>query len=326
MRRIAACLALAWLAAAPAAANDGAAERAAGGLVFVHNDDIDMVSEDLFISARQIRVRYLFRNRSPRDVRIIVAFPMPDDDLSEPIEGDVSWPSDFATRVDGRPVATRVERRAVLRGADHTDLLTRLGVPIVHHGDQALEAAAWDRLQRLAPADRQQLIGLGLVRPAGSAIDPLWTVKETWYWDQDFPAGRDVVIEHSYNPGAGGTVGTALHLPDLRESEHESARIERYCIDRDFLRAVDRMAARAEGYAIPEMWVSYILTTGAGWRSPIGEFRLVVDKGRPENLVSFCGEDVRRLNATQFEMRRTNWRPDRNLEILFLLGPSPEAE
>ena len=64
--------------------------------------------------------------------------------------------------------------------------------------------------------------------------------------------------------------------------------------------------------------MSYILTTGAGWRSPIGEFRLVVEKQRPEDLVSFCGEDVSRISPTRFEMRRRNWRPDRNLDVLFL--------
>ena len=96
---------------------------------------------------------------------------------------------------------------------------------------------------------------------------------------------------------------------------------ERYCVDPAFLAgARPAIAADAgiDGPTIPEVWVSYILTTGAGWRSPIGDFRLVVDKGEPDNLVSFCGEDVRRISPTQFEMRRRNWRPDRNLDVLFL--------
>ena len=71
-------------AAAAVHANDGAAERAAGGLVFKQNDDVDMVSEDLFISVMEVRVRYVFRNRTPRDTRITVAFPLPDYDLTEP--------------------------------------------------------------------------------------------------------------------------------------------------------------------------------------------------------------------------------------------------
>ena len=65
-----------------ASANDSAAVTAAGGLVLVRNNQVDMVSEDLYVSATRIRVRYVFRNRTPRPVRLTVAFPMPDFDLA----------------------------------------------------------------------------------------------------------------------------------------------------------------------------------------------------------------------------------------------------
>ncbi|MGZ8312831.1 MAG: DUF4424 domain-containing protein [Allosphingosinicella sp.] len=327
MHRIFTGLVLIICAGSPSAApaNDGAAERAAGGLVFVHNDDVDMVSEDLFISLAEVRVRYLFRNRTARDVRLTVAFPMPDWDLAEPVEGDVVWPSGFATRVDGRPVRTEVEFRAMLGGVDHSALLRRLGVPILSRLDPQAETTTYRGLADLPPATVSRLIEAGLVRRASEEngrplLEPLWTLRETWHWDQVFPAGRDLVVEHRYRPGAGGIVSTALASPDYRQSEDGRAWIERFCIDSDFLGAVDRIARRrgSEYPTIPEHWVSYILTTGAGWRSPIGEFRLVVDKGEPQNLVSFCGEGVRRIGPTQFEMRRRNWRPDRNLDVLFL--------
>ena len=58
--------------------------------------------------------------------------------------------------------------------------------------------------------------------------------------------------------------------------------IARYCIDGAFLGALERMRTQTEtGLAtITDTWLSYILTTGANWRSPIRDFRLVVDKGR----------------------------------------------
>ncbi len=59
-------------------ANDSSAELGAGGLVLTRNDDIEMRSEDLYISAGQVRVNYVFFNRASRDVTIHVAFPMPD--------------------------------------------------------------------------------------------------------------------------------------------------------------------------------------------------------------------------------------------------------
>src|SRR4051812_12411180 len=100
-RGILAALAL----AAPAAAHDSTAGDDAGGLVLTRTADIDMVSEDLFVSADEVRVRYVFRNRSAKTVRTTVAFPMPDRDLAEEREMDVAYPEDFHTRVDGRAVA-----------------------------------------------------------------------------------------------------------------------------------------------------------------------------------------------------------------------------
>jgi hypothetical protein len=44
----------------------------------------------------------------------------------------------------------------------------------------------------------------------------------------------------------------------------------------------------------------------------------VVDKGAPDNLVSFCGEDVKKIGDTQFEMRKTDYTPDGNLAVLIL--------
>jgi len=330
MRRWIATLVLAVAAIGPAAlANDSAAEMAAGGLVLKQSRDIDMVSEDLYVSAQEIRVRYVFRNRAPRDVRTIVAFPMPELDLAREEESDVSWPGDFRTRIDGHDVSMAVERRAVLNGVDHTALLAELGVTLSGHEDAA---PMYRSVEALAAPAQNRLARLGLVRiwnepGAGRHANPLWTVRETWHWEQVFPAGRDLVVEHRYRPGTGGTVSTALTIPEMRGSDYGREQIARYCIDQRFLRALDRLAAQMpdEIVNIDEQWVSYILTTGANWRSPIADFRLVVDKGSPQNLVSFCGEGVRRISPTQFELRRRNWRPDRNLHVL-ILRPSGAAD
>jgi len=299
--------------ATAALANDSVAETAAGGLVLRQSRDIDMVSEDLYLSRLEVRVRYVFRNRSPRPVRTIVAFPMPDRNLAAEEEGDIAWPAEFRTRADGRAVTMRVERKAMLGGVDHSALLTRLGVPIAGRDrDPALDRA----LAALARPARERLAALGLAEGGR----PLWTVRETWYWEQVFPAGRDLAVEHRYRPGLGGTVMTALGSRDVRDSDYGRQTIARYCIDEDFIATVERAARRSEGGMAPyaEDWLSYVLTTGANWRSPIGDFRLVIDKGDPRNLVSFCGEGVRRISPTRFEIRRRNWRPTRDLHVLFL--------
>ena len=314
-------------------ANDSVAETAAGGLVLKRTDDIDMLSEDLYVSADQVRVRYVFRNRRPEDARVTVAFPMPDRDFAELRHSDASWPADFATRVDGRPVEMRVERRALLNGVDHTQRLESVGLPVVAENGVVGIAEAADGLEA---AEQQRLVDLGLLEASeydsGEGMrrhfEPLWTVKETWHWEQVFPAGRDLVVEHAYTPGTGGSVGTLLAFPEWRDTPEYRRHVEEFCVDRAFLAGVERMSIGStpeRPALLGEQRIRYILTTGGNWASPIGTFRLVVDKGRPDNIVSFCGEGVRRISPTQFEMRRTNWRPDRDLAIL-IVQPNREAD
>jgi hypothetical protein len=309
--------------AAPAAANDSTAETGAGGLVLTRSDAIDMVSEDLFVSAEQVRVRYVFRNRAQKDVKVTVAFPMPDRDLGPEQFQDVAFPAGFETKVEGAPVHMRVERKATVKGRDVSATLAGLRVPI--SGDalgKALDGLPERERQRLEQAG---IAGIDEYDDDASGMKkhlfPLWTVKETWYWDQLFPAGRDLRVEHQYRPGTGGSVGTDLASAELRRSAEGRAKIALYCVDSDFLAGLDRLARASGGGdfpVMPEQRIGYILTTGGNWRSPIGDFRLVVDKGAPANLVSFCGSGVRKISPTRFEVRRKNWRPDRDLHILIV--------
>ncbi len=324
---IVAALAVGAIFAAGVQANDSIAEMAAGGLVLKQSRDIDMLSEDLYVSARQIRVRYVFRNQSPRDIRATVAFPMPDRNLAELQHSNRAFPSGFRTLVEGRPVRSQVERRAMLRGTDHSALLRELRIPIAAEGNAS--ATIMTHLDRLSPAQQQRLVRMGLVEATefnqGRGMErhylPLWTATETHYWEQTFPAGRNLRVEHSYTPGTGMSVSTGLHHREFRNSPEGRRTIAEHCVDREFLASVDRFAARTsprEQAVLPEQRIGYILRTGANWRSPIGEFRLVVDKGAPENIVSFCGTGLRRISPTQFEMRRTNWRPTQDLRVLIV--------
>jgi hypothetical protein len=308
-----------------AIANDSSAEKAAGGLVLKQNNDIDMVSEDLYVSPAEVRVRYVFRNRARQPRRITVAFPMPDRDMAEEMESEVAYPEGFSTLVDGRPVRMNVERRAMVDGVDRSAELVRLGIPVTPPaGERAYQVA--QGIGRLPRAAQERLARAGLIdaeafRAAQSEIRPRWTVKETWHWDQVFPAGRDLRVEHRYQPGVGGTAGVPLASRAFRDSDDGRAYQREYCTDAAFLAALDRMSARAErtrAFYPTEQRLRYILTTGGNWRSPIGDFRMVVDKGRPDAIVSFCGEGVRRISPTRFEVRHRNWRPTRDLAVLIV--------
>ncbi len=61
--------------AAPALANDSSAELGTGGLVLVKSADIEMRSEDLSISEREIVARYRHTNFTPkRDLDILILY------------------------------------------------------------------------------------------------------------------------------------------------------------------------------------------------------------------------------------------------------------
>ena len=321
-RGVAAVLA-AFLLAAPAAANDSVASMGAGGLIFQRTDGIEMRSEDLYVSAREIRVRYRFYNRTDRDIGTLVAFPMPD--LLGGIESDVALEDPlrmpFTTTVNGRRVATNVEQKAVMNGVDHSGLVGGLGLPLSPRGDATMQALA-----TLPQPQIDMLIEMGLIEDrswtdAGVRhldLAPLWTLKTTHYWTQVFPAGRELDVRHRYAPAVGGSSGSVFGDPAMADNDYANEEATRYCTDDAFRAGARRM--RARGLHLSETWVDYILTTGANWAEPIGDFRLVVDKGSSRNLVSFCGDGVRKISSTRFEIRRRNFTPSQDLSVLILTG------
>lgn len=299
-----------------ALANDSVASTGAGGLVLERTNAIDMASEDLFVSANKIRIHYVFHNRSPSDVETIVAFPMPDRDLGEEFSdvGDVAIPSDFHTAVAGQAVKAQLERKAVLKGKDYTILLNQLHIPIAP--DSLDEATAI--IDRLPAATKKRLFLLGLIGDGNlgdEVLIPRWTVKDKYWWRQRFPAGRDLIVDHRYVPGTGGGVDTPIAIKQLRDTEGAKQDIKLYCMDREFIAAVDRLSKNA---VLPNNRIDYILTTGANWARPIGNFRLVVDKGDASNLVSFCENGIKKISPTQFEVRHSNWLPSRDLHVIII--------
>lgn len=327
---LAACL------AGPALANDSTAELAAGGLILTKTDAIEMRSEDLFISQEAVQVRYVFVNTSGAPVTTRVAFPMPDiggtdfffSDTSIPNREDPANILDFQTTVNGKPVAMMVEQRAFAGAVDRTAWLRDHNIPLALHMEGAVA-----RLDALPRAAQDEAIALGLAVPeeydAGKGwerhLNPGWILKTTFHWEQTFPAGAEVVVEHRYRPAVGGSVGTMVGSPGYMADAEGAQERARYCIDSSFLAAVERAKKGGEYPPFTEARIAYVLKTGGNWARPIGDFRLVVDKGSTANLVSFCARGVKKISPTRFEVRKTDWRPENDLWIL-ILKPLPAPE
>ena len=88
------------------------------------------------------------------------------------------------------------------------------------------------------------------------------------------------------------------------------------------VRGIDRRAGtQDENVArLHERRITYILKTRANRAGALQQVRPDVDKGRPERLVSFCGDKVKKISPTAFEMVATDFTPQRDLKIL-LIGP-----
>jgi hypothetical protein len=320
-----------------AVANDSSAELATGGLVLTKNPAIEMRSEDLFISTKAVRVHYVFANTSAKDVTILVAFPLPDITIEGP-DDNIVVPTDsptnllgFVTTVDGRPVQAQVEQKALKNGADITAYLKRLGVPLAPHL-QSTNAV----LDKLPKAAQDALVAKSLAIPDdyddGHGMEhhltATWTLKTTYYWQQTFPAGRTLDVEHNYTPSVGGTAGTMWGDPTFVGQALYTQGRAQYCIDGDFLAAATQAKAKVtatsnNGY-MTEQRIEYVLTTGANWKAPIGDFHMTIDKGATNNLVSFCGNGVAKISPTQFEVHYTNFTPTKDVAILLLVPISQQ--
>jgi len=312
----------------PAFANDTTAELATGGLVFVQNPNVAMQSEDLFVSVPQIRVAYRFFNTGVAEVTNLVAFPMPDITFDSP-DTNIAIPTQdaqnflgFFTTANAKPVATQVEQRAYAKGVDRTALLQQLGIPL------APQLSATDNALDALPRDKwQQLVDLGLAyideyHDTGTGmkqhLEPRWTLKTTFFWQQTFPAHQQTLIEHQYTPSVGSSVESLIGNPGFPEPAGYK---QKYCTDPDFIAAAAQAwerARRANVTAPAEQRIDYILKTGANWAGPIADFTLTVDKGRPDNLISFCGNGVKKISPTRFQVHYTNFTPTGDLAVVIL--------
>jgi hypothetical protein len=209
-------------------------------------------------------------------------------------------------------------------GIDRTADLLRLGVPLAPHPANTNEAldrlprSAWDELTKLGLVEVEEYdAGKGMEKHLAAR----WTLKTTYFWEQTFPARAEIAVEHRYKPSVGGSVQTSIGTAAVMKEDWFSDYQRKYCMDRDFIASVERArrAAKMEfGAPFSEERISYILTTGGNWSQPIGEFRLVIDKGDPSSFVSFCAEGVRKVSPTQFEVRKTNFLPKSDLHVLIL--------
>ncbi|EXL03739.1 DUF4424 family protein [Aquamicrobium defluvii] len=326
----------------PAHANDTTATLSAGGLEITASTDIAMEREELYLSTKDVQVSYLFRNMSTADIETRVAFPMPEvpfgpiDNVVLPQPGKDNFVG-FTVKADGEQIRPELHVRALSapvdedsakpafpQGMDMTEAVLRAGLP-VNAGSESWKTT----LSAMPEAKRKALVSEGLLYDGDASPDgwsPQWSMRETYHWQQTFPAGKAVKVEHHYRPVSGMSFFTG----DAPDMETISATFgKRYCLDQNGLAGVRRLldkarsasAAGKDGTYVFATETEYVLRTGANWKGPIGDFRMTIDKLFPDAVLTTCADGIVKTGPTTFTVERTHFTPEHDVRfVVFRFG------
>ena len=306
-------LILLFLLAGAAHANDSMGTVSTSGIKYLKNPHIDMQSEDLHISEKQIRVHYKFKNTTAQDITETVLFPLPIvpavtvSDFAD-TKGLVN---SFRIYADGKPVRPQAHVRAYFERrngslVDVTADLKKCGL-----SDQEL-MHPWTKKQDGEKIDSK----IGACRSAkvqsmlSKQTDELsyWSSQIIYSWKQTFKAGSVTEIKHQYTPLVGGSF-----LPSLKAKDSK-AFIDEYCMDENFLKNFKNVKGGSKVYH----HLGYVLTTGANWAKPIGKFTLTIDR-EPNTVLSLCWDkSLRKVGQNRFQAVKENFLPKKDLDIIFV--------
>lgn len=291
-------------------ANDSTGYVATGGVQYLKNKDIQMFTEDLFISKKIIQVDYQFKNLSNKDVTETVLFPLPK--IENFFESDFADTErllkSFKVQIDGKSIQPEMHVRTFIltddksAPVDLTDVFKQCGFSqremLNPWNRQNYEYEAFETklrscsnavLQKALPKDKEEVI--------------TWSSQVIYSWKQTFKANALTHVQHQYAPLVGGSVA-------LYPEEDTKA----YCMDRNFKAGLKK----AKSQQAPYQALGYILKTGANWAKPIQDFNLTIERDAGE-LVSFCwAGKVKKISPTRFQMSEKNFVPQQDLDIIFV--------
>lgn len=301
-------LILYWLllAAKIVFANDSGAEMGASGLQLKKIENISMEREDLYISQKKIKVAYLFKNHSDKDITTEIAFPVPEyttEDAQRGLPFD-----DFEVEVNGEKIKHNSEIKALLRGKDYSAILQKMGITIYDFGGFS-EPLYKDFYQTLSEKDKKLLRSKGLVDENGY---PLWKASVKYYWTQTFPANSTTEIKHAYTPWSG-----YFYFTTDETADKNSFLFEKACASQDIARWIRDMLAHKRNKVFVNT-VAYILKTANNWQGSIRDFHLVIEKNKNEKISLCFDGKLNKISDTQFESHIKDYIPKQNLMIYYL--------
>lgn len=302
-------------------ANDSTGYVATGGVTYLKNPHIRMASEDLYISQKRVRVRYEFINDSSQSITETVLFPMPVIDYAENRDGDfadtVGLIESFKVMVNGQSIKPTLHARGFWNGKDITTDLTQCGfnqreIVFPYFNDEPDNT--W---RNRVNTCFESMFKQGVISKTGGDEDQrIWASQIIYSWPQTFPSKKTMLVEHEYQPLVGGSVagiprGNSEYAKDLQNA---------YCFDKTFWQKMTQGNKSYPAYTA----LGYVLTTGANWAKPIDRFKLTIDKPKG-TLMSLCWDSsLKKVSDTRFEANKINFKPTKDIDILFAIAAEPQ--
>ncbi|TCB88113.1 DUF4424 domain-containing protein [Enterobacter quasihormaechei] len=291
-------------------ANDTSIGDINSTIEFLKQNDISMEKERLLISPERINVDYLFVNHAPQDVTLPVAFPMPPEQYYESDRNPGLM--NFKLSVNGKPVTPQEKWVALLINEkekswdDITDKLLKTGWTVEQLRNVIKNNAIFQQPDNL-PALPEAWVKNG---------GDLLAVQQFFIWQQTFPAGKEVMINHTYTPSL--TSGVPREVADITDKN---------CLTDENKQQLSQLRSNVKRNHQEEVFpgfnwaqLDYILTTGANWKEGvIGDFTLRIHKRAADEVAVVCfNHSLKLIEPLSLEFKQKNFKPEQDLRIIYL--------
>lgn len=299
---------------------DSRAALPTGTLQVPRPPELELRSLDITITPQEVRGRYVFHNRSSRDIAVRAAFAAPDLDAAAPGFGYMTIPlpeqvnfMGVSATVDNAPVTLMGEHHIFGSGLQQTHLLEDSGAPV-----QPASVAAWDALGKMGQQTLQDLRAAGLIDldQAGEKLTPRprWMLKTTWFWPQVFPAGKDVTVAWRHAASASSTP-----LPLQQPNAGANARNTCAAVTAAASEAAEIARKNGPGNDwLLERTLRQHVSTGPTFGGPAGVVTITIDAGTDGALAATCAAGFQKSGPGKLRMRRENVAMDENLDVVFI--------
>lgn len=308
----------------------------AGGLQSFGSPDLQIAEQNITLNVNTVKVLYTYVNSSNQDISQTLVFALPSNSDNNP--------KPPAITVNQQPVQIQIMQRAISQsGHDVSRELKNLGLPFnpiaaIHSIDASSNRDSLiAKLRNLHVLDKHE-------------DTPTWTVKTYYYWQQNFPAHSNTMIEHAYKPNVLSqsvklhSLSSILKMPikvvkkvwnlavhwtledktavsNLREQfEKYWPQIKNYCAtNNDYLFLFDSYKQKNKKKSqieIKEM--AYAIAPQDIWAHSIAHFNLHIES--PKNMYPIlCWQaDLKRMPNNHLQFTADNFVPLQDLKIVYI--------